>query len=64
MVRVIARSVAPEASVLGVQVPLCALVFIFSSCKGTIHVGVRPTLMTSFHLDFLFKDVFSITVTC
>ena len=36
--------------------PLCVCVLISSSYKDTSHVGQGLTPMTSFYLDYLFKD--------
>ena len=38
-------------------------VWISSSCKNTSHVGLGPTLMTSFQLDYLVKDSYLWIVT-
>lgn len=57
--------VPPEASLLGDStailslsphkvVPLCVSV-LMSSYKDTRHTGLRPTLVTSFYLNYLFK---------
>ena len=37
-------------------VSVCVCVQIPSSYQDISHIGLRPTLMTSFQLNFLFKD--------